>query len=260
MLVAHQCDVSFTPIVTVHGEILHSDTYRHALADGNLLLADAGAEEPLGYASDMTRTYPVNGTFTPIQRQLYDVVERAMNEAIKACLPGTRFLDVHDLAAKIVCEGLVEASLLRGDVEELTARRAHTLFFPHGLGHLIGLDVHDMEDFGDIAGYAPGRTRRNGFGDCFLRLDRDLEPGMTLTIEPGIYLVPAIWHNAAMVAPFDDVVNRAEVDRLLAQAFGGIRLEQTICVGCATEAGPEVLTADLPTAADEVAALVGTAG
>jgi Xaa-Pro aminopeptidase len=248
---------SFTPIVTVRGEALHSETYPNKLKEGRLLLVDAGAEEPSGYASDITRTWPVNGPFSPIQRHLYDTVLRAQREAIAACVPGKRFRDIHDLAGRLICEGLVEAELLRGDPAELTARYAHTLFFVHGLGHLVGLDVHDMEDFGDVAGYAPGRTRRKEFGNKYLRLDRDLAPGMVLTIEPGVYLVPAIWEQSGLVAPFADVVNRRKVDALLADEFGGIRIEDTIHVLPEGEAGPEVLTGDLPTDADKLAELVG---
>jgi Xaa-Pro aminopeptidase len=123
-------------------------------------------------------------------------------------VPGRRFRDVHDLSARVICTGLVAAELLRGDPAELAARTAHALFYPHGVGHLIGLDVHDMEDFGDLAGYAAGRVRRPEFGNKFLRLDRDLTAGMCVTIEPGIYLVPAIWQRDDLVRPLADVVNR----------------------------------------------------
>lgn len=256
-LFRYECQPSFTPIITVHGEILHGHGYGNRLTEGALLLTDAGAEEPGGYASDITRTVPVGGQWSDIQRQLYEVVERANREATAACVPGVRYRDVHDLAARIICEGLVTADLLKGAVDELLERRAHTLFFTHGLGHLIGLDAHDMEDFGDLAGYAPGRGRRSGFGDKFLRLDRDLAAGMCVTIEPGIYLVPALWENDALIGPLADVVNRERVDALLRASFGGIRIEHTICV---REAGPpEILTAALPTAAEEVVNLVGNA-
>lgn len=255
--VAEQCGVSFTPIVSIRGEILHSDTYGNVMSDGDLLLVDSGCEEPGGYASDITRTYPVSGEFTPIQRQLYNTVVGAEEAGIDACVPGARFLHVHDLAAKVICEGLVEAELLKGDPAELAARFAHTLFFAHGLGHLLGLDVHDMEDFGDLAGYAPGRTRRPEFGNKFLRLDRDLQPGDVLTIEPGIYLVPAIWANEDLTRPFADAINRPKIDALLKDRFGGIRVEDDVHVRA--EGGPEILTAALPKDADEVCASVGAA-
>ena len=228
---AHQCRPSFTPIVTVRGEVLHGQGYPNKLRSGALLLADGGAEEPGGYACDVTRTFPVDGEWSSIQRQLYDTVLRAMQEAIEACVVGKRYRDVHDLTGEVVCEGLVQAGLLKGDPAELSQRRAHTLFFAHGVGHLIGLDVHDMEDFGDLAGYAPGRKRRQHFGDKFLRLDRDLESGMCVTIEPGIYLVPAIWESEELVGPFTDAVNRSAVDALLRDRFGGIRIEETVHVG-----------------------------
>ncbi len=255
VLVANDSRPSFTPIITVRGEVLHSHGYTNTMPAGALLLVDAGAEEPGGYASDLTRTVPVGGKWSGMQRVLYDTVARACNQAVAACLPGKRFRDVHDLAAEIICEGLVEAGLLRGEPRELVQRRAHTLFFTHGVGHLVGLDVHDMEDFGDLAGYAPGRTRRTAFGDKFLRLDRDLTPRMCLTIEPGIYLSPAVWRWNELVSPLADVVNRSAVEELLEDEFGGIRVEQTICVREA--GGPEVLTAEMPTDADALAELVG---
>lgn len=256
VLAVNEWQPSFTPIITIRGEVLHGHGYSNVMPAGAMLLVDAGAEEPGGYASDITRTLPVGGKWTPIQQHLYDTTLRAVHEAVSACVPGKRYRDVHDLSARVICEGLVAAELLRGDPAQLAARRAHTLFFPHGIGHLIGLDVHDMEDFGDLAGYAPGRTRRPEFGDKFLRLDRDLASGMAVTIEPGIYLVPAIWASDELTRPLADVVNRAKVDALLKDRFGGIRIEHTICVRDA--AGPEVLSEDLPTDPDEVAACVGT--
>jgi Xaa-Pro aminopeptidase len=181
----------------------------------------------------------------------------AQKAAIDACTPGRRYRDIHDLAALRICEGLVATGLLTGDPADLARRGAHTLFFVHGLGHLIGLDVHDMEDYGDQAGYATGRTRRTQFGSKFLRLDRDLQPGMTVTIEPGIYLVPAIWRNVELIAPFKDVVNRSAVDDLLNAEFGGIRIEDTVHVRAA--GGPEVLTGALPKEPEALAALIAKA-
>lgn len=256
--VKHQCGVSFSPMVNVHGDVLHSDGYRYTLRKGHLLLVDSGAEEPGGYASDITRTYPVTGEFSPIQRHLYDTVLSAQRAAMNACTPGRRYRDVHDLAALKICEGLVSAEMLRGNPADQAARNAHTLFFTHGVGHLIGLDVHDTRDFGDeLSGYPAGRTRRTEFGNKFLRLDRDLAPGMTVTIEPGLYLVPAIWQYDELIRPFGDVVNRAKIDALIRDEFGGIRIEDTICVREANAGGPEILTGALPTDAGAVAALVG---
>jgi Xaa-Pro aminopeptidase len=255
VLAARECEVSFTPIITIRGEVLHGHGHPNIMPDGALLLVDAGAEEPTGYASDITRTFPVSGKWSPPQRELYEIVEHACREATAACTPGTRYRDVHDLAARVICAGLVSAGILRGDPDDLFSRMAHALFFPHGVGHLIGLDAHDMEDFGDLAGYAAGRRRRPEFGNAALRLDRDLAPGMCVTIEPGIYLVPAIWARNDLVGPLTDVVDRSKVDALLEAHFGGIRVEHTLCVR--DQGGPEVLSADLPTGADEVAALVG---
>jgi len=255
-LVAHNCNTSFSPIVTVHGEVLHAGGFVYKLSDGNLLLCDSGAEEPGGYASDITRTSPVSGSFTSIQRSLYDIVLRAQRECIAACVPGRRYRDVHDLAGRILCEGLVDVGLLKGNPAELAERRAHTLFMTHGVGHLIGLDVHDMEDFGDLAGYERGRERRPAFGDKFLRLDRDLTPGMAVTIEPGFYMVPAVWNEPSLSKPFADCVDRDRVDQLLAAEFGGIRIEDTIVVREADVGSPENLTAAVPTDPGQIEAIV----
>jgi Xaa-Pro aminopeptidase len=255
-LVRHNCRESFSSICTIRGEVLHGECAGRPLQKGSLALVDAGAEEVGGYTSDMTRTYPIDGEWTPVQRHLYDTVLRAEQTAIKACVPGKRYREIHRLAAQIICEGLVEAELLKGEPADLADRGAYGLFFPHGVGHLIGMGVHDLEDFGDLAGYAKGRTRPERFGDCFLRLDRDLMPGMVVTIEPGIYFVPSIWERDALVRPFADAINRPAVEALLRSEFGGIRIEEDVAIRAESADGPEVLTAALPNDPDIVSAII----
>ncbi len=258
-LVRHNCRESFSPICTIRGEVLHGECAGRKLEKGSLMLVDAGAEETGGYTSDMTRAYPAGGEWTSIQRHLYETALRAERAAIDACVPGKRYLDIHRLAAQIICEGLVDADLLKGEPADLTERGVYGLFFPHGVGHLIGMGVHDLEEFGDLAGYPAGRTRPERFGDCFLRLDRDLEPGMVVTIEPGIYFVPSIWERDALVKPFADAINRSAVDALLKDQFGGIRIEEDVAVREASAGGPEVLTAALPNDPDEVSKITQSA-
>ncbi|GJM26276.1 MAG: Xaa-Pro aminopeptidase [Phycisphaerae bacterium] len=255
-LVRHNCQPSFSPICTIRGEVLHGECADRPLEKGSLLLVDAGAEETGCYTSDMTRAYPVDGEWTKIQRHLYETVLRAEQAAINACIPGKRYLEIHQLAAQIICEGLVSAELLKGEPADLANRGAYGLFFPHGVGHLIGMGVHDLEDFGDLAGYAKDRVRPERFGDCFLRLDRDLEPGMVVTIEPGIYLVPSIWERDALIQPFADAINRPAVDALLRDKFGGIRIEEDVAIRDESTDGPEILTLALPNDPDEVTAII----
>ncbi len=248
-LCARGMTMAYGSIVTVHGEVLHNEQHHNVLDARDLLLADVGAETATGWAGDVTRVWPVSGHYSKTQADLYDVVLRAQQATIKAVKPGARYLDLHNLAARQMAEGLVGLGILRGDPAELCADGVMALLFPHGVGHLLGLDVHDMEDLGDRAGYAPGRTRAGEFGVKFLRLDRDLTAGMAVTIEPGLYLIPALLGNA-------DLAARAKVgDRLdrrrLAQFddVRGIRIEDDVLV---TAAGHEVLSAAIPKARDAV--------
>ncbi len=232
---------AYNSIVTVRGDILHSDRYVNPLVPGDLLLVDAGAETPGGWAADVTRTWPVSGKFSPPQRDLYEVVLAAHDACIARLRPGIEYRDIHLLAATVLAQGLVDLKILRGNPEDLVARDAHASFFPHGVGHLLGLDVHDMEDLGDLAGYAPGRQRSERFGLGYLRLDRPLAAGMTVTIEPGFYQVSAILQDPGHRQRYADVV---DWDRLAQfDSVRGIRLEDDVLV---TEDGCEVLTAALP--------------
>jgi Xaa-Pro aminopeptidase len=245
---------AYGSIVTVHGEVLHNVEYDHRVEDGDLLLADVGAEHD-GWAGDVTRTWPANGKYSPTQRALYEIVLQAEVEAIEMVRPGVRYRDVHLKASTVLAQGLVDEGILKGDPESLVERGAHALLFPHGVGHLIGLDVHDMEDLGDRAGYAPGRERSTQFGLGYLRLDRDLQAGMMVTIEPGLYLVPAILANEELCGPFtaDGTLDREALARF--SDVRGIRIEDDVLC---TENGPDVLTKGIPKQIADVEAQVGS--
>ncbi|MCH9683757.1 MAG: aminopeptidase P family protein [Deltaproteobacteria bacterium] len=253
-LVARGMTPAYNSIVTVHGEILHATTYDHTLEPNDLLLVDLGGELE-GWATDVTRTWPVSGKFSASQRALYDIVLQSQRDAIAMVKPGVRYRDVHLAACLTLARGLVDEGILRGDLQSLVERGAHALFFPHGVGHLLGLDVHDMEDLGDRAGYAPGRTRSPQFGLGYLRLDRDLQAGMAVTIEPGLYLVPAILERSSLVGPF---IADGSFDPDALSRFGdvrGIRIEDDVLC---TTTEPEILTAAIPKDASAVeAAVVG---
>lgn len=238
---------AYQSIVTTHGEVLHSQTYDHVLNPGDLLLVDVGAEHPCGWAADVTRTWPVSGQWSASQRAIYEVVLAAHDACIAAIYSGVEYRDIHLTAAKTITEGLIDLGILRGTVAVLVERAAHALFFPHGIGHLLGLDVHDMEDLGDLAGYAPGRVRSKEYGMQYLRLNRPLQAGMMVTIEPGFYQVPGILEDRERRAAFADCVNWERLADF--EDVRGMRIEDDVLV---TETGCRVLTAALPTQADEV--------
>jgi Xaa-Pro aminopeptidase len=241
--------MAYAPIVTVHGEVLHNQRHDQPIGAGDLLLCDVGAETPEGWAADVTRTWPASGRFSASQRDVYRAVLAAQRAAIAAVRPGARFRDVHRVASRALTRELVSLGLLRGDAEELHARGAGALFFPHGIGHLLGLDVHDMEDLGDRAGYARGRARSTAPSERYLRLDRDLAPGMLVTIEPGFYRVDALLEDADALDGLGDAIDRSLLARL--NDVRGIRIEDDVLV---TESGCEVLTAALPAAPDAIEA------
>jgi Xaa-Pro aminopeptidase len=251
VIMAHHMTCAYNSIVTVHGEVLHNEQYHHPLGAQDLLLADVGAEAASGWASDITRTWPVSGRFTAPQRDIYEVVLAAHDTAIAAARPGVEYKDLHLLASTVLAQGLVALGILRGNPETLVERDAHALFFPHGVGHLLGLDVHDMEDLGDLAGYAPGRTRSGRFGLAFLRLDRPLQAGMVVTIEPGFYQVPGILAPARAGGDYDDAVNWERLEQF--SSVRGIRIEDDVHI---TDNGCQVLTQALPSTPDAVEQLV----
>lgn len=251
VIIAHNMHCAYNSIVTVHGEVLHNESYHNQLQPQELLLADVGAETSNGWAADITRTWPAIGKFSNTQKDIYEIVLAAHDRCIAKVQPRVEYQDIHLLAAQVIAEGLVDLGILKGNPEDLVAMDAHALFFPHGIGHLLGLDVHDLEDLGDLAGYEPGRTRSDRFGLGYLRLNRPLEPGMLVTIEPGFYQVPAILNHPDFRAKYQNVVNWERL--AMFQDVRGIRIEDDVLV---TNSGTEVLTAALPTQVKDIEDLV----
>lgn len=255
----HGCTPAYNTILSVRGEVLHNHDHSNVCENGDILLLDAGAEDvETGYCSDVTRSWPVSGKFSSEQAAIYEIVLRAELASIDAAKPGARYRDVHLLASRVIAEGLADLGLLTGKPDALVESGAHALFFPHGVGHLIGLDVHDMEAFGDSVAYAPGRKRSPQFGTKFLRLDLDLESGMAFTIEPGVYFVPAILHHPEFRDRYHGQVAFERAERYLkmndGRGFGGIRIEDDVIC---TATGSEVLTSSIPKQRNEIEALVG---
>jgi Xaa-Pro aminopeptidase len=235
-------------ILTINGHVLHNHEYHNTLREGQLLLGDFGAETANGYAGDITRTFPVSAAFSAQQRDIYELVLATETNAIHAVKPGVLYRDIHLGAARQIASGLKDLGIMQGDVDEAVAAGAHALFFPHGLGHMLGLDVHDMEGLGEhFVGYRPGLERSKQFGLKSLRLARELEPGFVLTVEPGIYFIPeliAIWEKEGRCKDF------IRYDRLASYlGFTGIRIEDNVVV---TPEGNRVLGSPIPKTIAEV--------
>jgi Xaa-Pro aminopeptidase len=255
------CVPAYGTILSVRGEVLHNHGHRNVLQAGDVVLCDAGPEAAAsGYCNDVTRCWPVGGHFTPEARDVYELVLRCELDAIAQVRPGVRYRDLHLRACRVLAEGLVDLGLLRGSAEGLVEQGAHAVFFPHGLGHLLGLDVHDLEVFGDRVHYPGGRQRSAQFGTANLRMDLDLAPGMTFTIEPGLYFVPAILHHPELRTRFGGAVRWDAAERYLAlnqgRGLGGVRIEDDVLC---TADGVEVLTAAIPRTVAEVERLAGSA-
>lgn len=245
--------VSFPIILSQHGETLHNHNHNQVLEDGKLLLMDAGAENLMNYSSDNTRTFPVNGKFTPKQKAIYEIVLKANVEGINACKPGIRYREIHKLAMTIITDGLKALGLMKGDTEAAVEAGATALFMPHGLGHQMGLDVHDMEDLGEnYVGYDDTIQRSKIFGWGSLRMAKELRPGHVLTVEPGIYFVPHlidIWKNEKK---FEEYINYDKVEEY--RDFGGIRIEDDVLI---TETGHRILGPAIPKTVEELENFIG---
>lgn len=240
--------VSFPVILSQNGETLHNHNHEQILEDGRMLLVDAGAELKSGYSSDFTRTFPVSGKFTKKQKEIYDIVLQANEEAIAMAKPGINYFDVHLHATTVIAKGLTKLGIMKNDPEEAARKGAHALFMPHGLGHMLGLDVHDMEDVGEnFVGYDEHIQRSPIFGHGSLRCGKKLKKGFIVTVEPGIYFIPqliAIWEKEKK---FTDFINYDKVKEYI--GFGGIRIEDDILI---TDTGCRVLGNPLPKKTEEI--------
>jgi Xaa-Pro aminopeptidase len=245
---SHGGPVSFPVILSMNGQILHNHDHSQELVEGRLVVVDAGAETEMSYASDITRTFPVGGKFDERQKSVYDIVLRANMEAIENTGPGIRNLDLHLGAARTIASGLKDLGILKGNVDDIVSAGAHALFFPHGLGHMLGLDVHDMENLGEkYVGYDESVQRSDQFGLAFLRMGRELKPGFVFTIEPGCYFIPALidlWKGEGRHREF---INYSEAEKFI--GLGGVRIEDDVLV---TETGYRVLGTPIPKTVAEV--------
>lgn len=221
--------LAYPIILTVHGQTLHNHNHGNTLKDGQLVLGDFGAESAMHYASDITRTFPVSKAFSTQQREIYEIVLQSQLEAIAMIKPGVTYKDVHLRSAKVITEGLKSVGLMKGDTEQAVSAGAHALFFPHGLGHMIGLDVHDMEDLGESAvGYQENIKRSDQFGLKYLRMARALEEGFVITVEPGIYFIPELIDRWQAEKTNADFINYEKLNAY--RSFGGIRIEDDCLV------------------------------
>jgi Xaa-Pro aminopeptidase len=245
-------DIAFPIIATIHGETLHNHYHGNQLESGQLFLLDAGAETALHYAGDMSSTFPVDKTFTGKQKEIYQVALDAHLVAVKMLKPGVNFKDVHLAACQTIAAGMKDLGFMKGDVNEAVEQGAHALFFPCGTGHMMGLDVHDMEDLGEVYVGYDGQPKSAQFGLKSLRLGRPLEPGFVLTIEPGIYFIPELIGQWKVEGKFKEFINYDNVEQYM--DFSGCRNEENFVI---TETGARCLGKPLPKTIEEVEAVRG---
>jgi Xaa-Pro aminopeptidase len=240
--------VSFPVILSMDGQTLHNHYHGNLLNEGRMLVADAGCESPMHYASDFTRSVPVGGRFSQRQKEIYEIVLAANVKTIQNIKPGIYNKDLHLLAAHTIVDGLKAIGMMKGDTEEAVQQGAHALFFPHGLGHMLGLDVHDMENLGEnFVGYDETVTRSKQFGTAYLRLAKKLKTGFVFTIEPGIYFIPALIDLWRKDKKYEEFINYNKVETY--KDFGGIRIEDDVLV---TENAGRVLGKPIPKTVEEI--------
>ncbi len=248
VVLSHGSALSFPTIFSIHGETLHNHHHGNKMQAGDMAVNDSGAESPLHYASDITRTVPIGGKFSQRQKEIYAIVLNAQERAIEAVKPGVEFREIHLLACRALASGLKDLGLMKGDIEKAVQAGAHTLFFQCGLGHMLGLDVHDMEGLGEeYVGYTDTIKRNPEFGFKSLRLAKTLEPGFVITVEPGIYFIPELIDRWKAKQKNSQYVNYELVEAY--RDFGGIRIEDDVLV---TETGHRVLGKKIPKTINEV--------
>ena len=239
---------SFPIILSINGQTLHNHSHGNVLSKGKMLVTDAGAETNLHYASDITRTTPVGGKFNEKQQNIYEIVLKANTDAIKATKPGMSNRDLHFMACRILASGLKDLGLMKGDVDEAVESGAHTLFMPHGLGHMMGLDVHDMEALGEnFVGYNDEVKRSGQFGTAYLRFALPYKPGHVFTVEPGCYFIPELIDMWKSEGKFKDFINYSKLDAYM--SIGGIRIEDNVLI---TDKGHKLLGKPIPKTVKEI--------
>ena len=247
---ANGCRISFPTITTVNGQTLHNHYHGNLINEGDMVLIDAGAETEMGYCGDMSSTVCAGKTFTTRQKEVYDIQVASHLAAVNALKPGIPFKDVYELSCRVICEGMKSLGLMKGDPAEAVAAGAHAMFFPCGLGHMMGMDVHDMENLGEVwVGY-DGQPKSTQFGRKSLRLARPLEPGFVLTIEPGIYFIPELIDLWKSENRFTDFICYDKLEPY--RDFTGLRNEEDYLI---TETGARRLGKKIPLTTEEVEAL-----
>jgi Xaa-Pro aminopeptidase len=241
-------NLAFPTILTVNGQILHNHSQGNILKNGQMLLCDCGAETSMHYGGDLTRTTPVNKQFSTRQKEIYDIVLHAHQAAIESLRPGICFKEVHLLACEKLAEGLKSIGLMKGDTKDAVRQGAHAMFFQCGLGHMLGLDTHDMEDLGEeYVGYTDELKKSTQFGLKSLRLGRKLEPGFVLTVEPGIYMIPELIDLWKSENKFSEFINYDKLETY--KDFSGIRIEEDLLI---TADGSLLLGKQLPRKVNEI--------
>ncbi|MFZ4548758.1 MAG: aminopeptidase P family protein [Bacteroidales bacterium] len=249
LALAEGCQIAFPIIATINGQTLHNHYHGNTLKDGDMFLLDAGAETAMGYAGDLSSTVPVNGKFTTRQKDIYTICLESHNKAITMLKPGIPFKEVYFESARVIVNGLKNLGLMKGNVDDALANGAHALFFPCGLGHMMGLDVHDMEDLGEVHVGYDGEAKSTQFGLKSLRLGRKLESGFVFTIEPGIYFIPELIDQWKAKNHNIEYINFDKVEEY--KTFGGLRNEEDFLV---TETGCELLGMPKPKSIEDVEA------